>query len=307
MAKTTVAVADLGRKAKVIEHLFNSRFDPTTKTMANPVVTNDELKLAINHCNPSFVNGLSTNNPANFLKDYLRSPKRNDFWPKAIWAEKYTARQKYREKRVFAFFHAPGQAEPFPDEFTLPADAKHHVIEAVSLPSDARALGRSDEAWLIQVCVHQRVLETHFALYSPLKGKVIDIFHLHNSVKATPEIDAVYLMKYGDGKNNIKALITLEAKRKDFILPDQIRAQVAYMAKQCRDKKKPELHDVDMIVPVAVRGALDPKNRAVAVFDMQPVSVKDGCAAYDAETEHLIPLKIESRVSYTFEPKVAGI
>lgn len=294
----------LTEKPKVIEHLFSARYDPTTGTVKDPVVNSDDLVTAIDHCNKTFGTDLSTKNPANFLKDYLRSPKRNEVWPAALTAARYTARQKYREKRVFAFVpYAAGQSEPFPDPFVLPDEAPRHLIEAVSLPSDARALGRSDEAWLIQVCVHQRVVQTHFAIYSSLD--VVDIFHLQNSVKATPEIDAIFLMTYRANGEITKALVTLEAKRNEPILADQIRAQVAYMAKQC--SLKPALKDVATIVPIAGRGEERAGERIIALFDMAPITVADGAAAYDAETEHLLPLNIQNGVAYRFRPEVSGI
>jgi hypothetical protein len=203
---------------------------------------------------------------------------------------------------VFAFVPYLG-THPFPDPFVLRPDAVEHAIETVSLPSDARALGRNDEAWLIQVCVHQRVMQTHFALYSGLD--VVDIFHLQNSVKATPEIDALFLMTYRTGKEIKKALVTLEAKRNEPILADQIRAQVAYIAKQC--SVKPALKDVSAIVPVAGRGEARNGERVVALFDMAPISVVDGVAAYESETEHLLVLAIQNGVAYRFEPTVSGI
>ena len=289
-------------KPSVVEHLFSARYDPVTKTIGNPIVNSDDLVAAIEHCNKVFGKSLSTKNPANFLKDYLRSPKRNESWPASLVAAGFTARQKYRKKRVFAFVPFVG-TEPFPDPFVLGKDATEHIVEAISLPSDARALGRTDEAWLIQVCVHQRVLQTHFGLYSGLD--VVDMFHLQNSVKATPEIDAIFLMTYRVAGKILKALVTLEAKRNEPILADQIRAQVAYIANQC--SVRAPLRDVSMIVPVAGRGEARDSKRVIAVFAMEPISVATATDAYAKETEHLLPMVIKSRVAYRFQPKVSGI
>lgn len=185
----------LSQKLSVVEHLFAQRFDSTAGAMTDPLVTNDQLVAAIRHCNKSFGTSLKTNNPANFLKDYLRSDYRNEDWPVAISSQSFTARQKYRKGRVFVFMpYEPGQIASFPDPFVLADDADEQTVEAVSLPSIARELGRKDEAWLIQVCVHQRVIQTHFAVYSVLDA--VDLFHLQNSLKATPGIDAVFLMTY---------------------------------------------------------------------------------------------------------------
>lgn len=296
----------VARKPKVIEHIFEERYDRTTGQIADPVVKSDALVDAIEECNK--LGGgkkLSTKNPANFLKDYLRSPKRNELWPAALKKARITARQKYRRGRVFAFApYEPDQTEPFPDIFVLPTDAREHVVESVSLPSAARALGRKDEAWLIQVSVHQRIVQTHFAIHSHLDAPV-DIFHLQNSVKTTPEIDAIFLLTLGDGQKLTKALVTLEAKRSEPILPDQIRAQVARMAKTCRKEKG--LRDVELIVPVAARSGLHDGARVVALFEMAPVTVAEGVAAYDADEEHLLKLDIVSCVPYRLRPDVSGI
>jgi hypothetical protein len=293
------------RKPKVIEYIFEKRYDPTTGEIADPIVKSDALVDAIEECNKLPGKTLSTKNPANFLKDYLRSPKRNELWPAALKKARITARQKYRKGRVFAFApYEPDQTEPFPDVFVLPNDAKEHVIESVSLPSAARALGRRDEAWLIQVCVHQRVVQTHFALHSHHEAPV-DIFHLQNSVKTTPEIDAIFLLTLSEGKRLRKALVTLEAKRDEPILPDQIRAQVARMAKTCRKEKG--LRDVELIVPVAARSGLHDGGRVVALFEMAPLAVDRGVEAYDADEEHLLELDIVSAVPYRLRPDVSGI
>jgi hypothetical protein len=174
------------QKPIIFEYLFGQRYDSGAKTISDPLITSEDVVSAINYCNANFSTTLSTKNPANFLKDFLRSNQRNELWPAPLATAKITARQKYRKGRVFVFAdYLPGQTEPFPDPFEVPSEAPVQKIEGVSLPSAARALGRRDEAWLIQVCVTQRVIQNHFALHSALV--VDDIFHLQNSVKATPE------------------------------------------------------------------------------------------------------------------------
>jgi hypothetical protein len=305
MAKKEDPTKTITKKPKVIEHIFKERYDPLTGKISDPIVKSDALLDAIEHCNKSPGKTLSTKNPANFLKDYLRSPKRNELWPAVLKKARITARQKYRRGRVFAFApYEADQTEPFPDIFVLPANAQEHVVESVSLPSAARALGRKDEAWLIQVCVHQRIVQTHFALHSHHKAP-LDIFHLQNSVKTTPEIDAIFLLTLGDGQKHTKALVTLEAKRNEPILPDQIRAQVARMAKTCGKEKG--LRDVELIVPIAARSGLHNGVRVIALFEMAPLAVAEGVAAYDADEEHLLALDIVSAVPYRLRPDVSGI
>lgn len=166
-------------------------------------------------------------------------------------------------------------------------------------------LGRKDEAWLIQVCVHQRVIQTHFALHSDLSSEVVDFFHLQNSVKMTPEIDAIFLMTLHHGTQLTKALVTLEAKRDEPILIDQIRAQVAIMAKQCKSNEL--LGDISYIIPVAARSELRNGHRIVGVFEMAPIRVDIGASAQDNDAEHLIQLEISDGVPYRLIPEVSGI
>lgn len=291
-------------KPIVFEYLFNQRIDQETGKFIPTTVTQDELQEAINNLAGEMGLNLKPGNPANFLKDYLRSWSRNSMWPTALRDARFTARQVYGESRVFDFVpYAPGQTEPFPDEFPLPSDAPMHELEAISLPSAARALGRDGESWLIQVIVQQRVLQTHFALFSTLKA--IDLFHLQNGMKGTPEIDAVFLLSFLHEGEVAKALVTLEAKNDDPILPDQIKAQVAYMAKQCTTR--PALDGINYVLPIAAATRHSVHPRVIQLHEMVPVSVIDGAAAQDAKAPHELPLQIVRSVGYTFKPSIAGI
>jgi hypothetical protein len=148
-------------------------------------------------------------------------------------------------------------------------------------------------------------VQTQFAIHSHLSAQSVDLFHLQNSVKTTPEIDAIFLMTLRRGREVIKALVTLEAKRNEPILADQVRAQVALMAKQCREKSA--LKDVSLIVPVAARSLRHNGARVIALFEMAPVTVEDGADAYHADEEHLLKLDIVSAVPYRLRPDVSGI
>lgn len=291
-----------GEKPVVFSHLFRHRYDAETETFTPSTVTNGEIQDVITTLRADEGLTLSVSNPANFLKDFLRSWSRNTLWPEEIAEAGYTARQAYGYGAVFDFVpYLPGQTEPFPYEYDLPATAPVHRVESVSLPSAARALGRGDESWLIQVAVHQRVLATHFALYSDLEA--VDLFHLQNTMKGTPEIDAVFLLTFREGGVLRKALVTMEAKRNEPILPDQIKSQVAYMAKQCQTR--PGLSDIDFIVPVAA--ATRQPSHTLGIFEMRQISVADGVAAYDARAAHTLTLVTSKAVGYDFVPAVSGI
>jgi hypothetical protein len=55
------------RKPKVIEHIFEKRYDPRTGEISDPIVKSDALLEAIEDCNKLPGKTLSTKNPANFL------------------------------------------------------------------------------------------------------------------------------------------------------------------------------------------------------------------------------------------------
>jgi len=99
--------------------------------------------------------------------------------------------------------------------------------------------------------------------------------------------------------------MTLEAKRKDPILPYQIKGQVALMAKQSR--KRVDLSDIEFIVPIATSVIRRGGETIIAIFEMAPISVADGVAAYDQRTSHDLPLVIAKSVGYALSPKVSGI
>jgi hypothetical protein len=294
-------------KPIVFRYLFDQRYDAATGKIPDPVINNGDLQEAMTILRGDEGIALSVGNPANFLKDYLRSPTRNLQWPTSIASERFTVRQAFGDGAVFEFVpYAAGQNEPFPDHFSLPTGTHVHTIEAVSLPSVARALGQEDESWLTQVIVMQRVLETHFALYSDLPA--LDLFHLQNNRKggATTEIDALFLLVTGDTLSPLKALVTFEAKRRNPILGDQIRKQVAYTCKQ--SVLREALADVSFVVPLAAGTNTKKYGKGVvALFEMGPISVKDGAAAYDAGTSHELPLTIVKAIGYRFEPLVSGI
>src|SRR5262249_11906998 len=125
----------------------------------------------------------------------------------------------------------PGQTEAFP-ECVPPPDAAlpHYKIESLSLPLASRRLGRSDEAWLVQVLIRLRVIETHLAMFS--QRRIVQLDHLQMSVKLRKsEIDALFLaIEQGDPANPEslqEVIVCCEAKQMhDDILPDQILGHV---------------------------------------------------------------------------------
>lgn len=296
-------MAKESEKPPVFQYLFDRRYDWDKRKFTPLTVTQEEIQDAIGQLRDEG-NTLSTGNPANFMKDFLRSVNRNAQWPEAIANARYTARQAYGEGRVFDFVsYQPGQTVPFPDDFALPAEPVLHAIETLSMPAIARAAGRPDDQWLMQVCVQQRVLHTHFAVHSELD--VVDFHHLQSSLKGAPSVDALFLLTFKVGEKLQKALVTFEATRKDPILPDQMKAQAAAMAKRC--KTTDGLRDIDFIVPVAANTTTVGSAPVIALFEIERIDVEEGREAQKMSRTHELPLQITRMVGYTLRPKVAGI
>src|SRR5579859_4518677 len=95
-------------KPKVIEHLYK-RVEEKKQDL---LVLSADIKEAIAATKAK----LSTSNPANFLKDIIRTDNANANWPEYLKTKRITARQRYGSTRVFQFIpYAEGQKVPFPD------------------------------------------------------------------------------------------------------------------------------------------------------------------------------------------------
>ena len=226
------AVAD-SNKPWIIEHLFNQRWDPDTKTLVAEVVTMEEVTEGIRQMN-STINPkkpMSVNNPANFIKDYLRKPKNaNASFPPSIFARGYTVEQYVGEDASFRFVKIrPGQKEPFPEEEFDVAETKL-MVESLSLSRAALALGRDDENWLIQLIVRTRIVETHFAMNSPRRVRQVDFLQANLKLRDS-EIDALFLLtEEGEDGAISYAVATCEVKglQEDATQSQIIRQPLAY-------------------------------------------------------------------------------
>src|ERR1700691_5803930 len=98
-------------KPKVIEYLYR-RFE--TGELEDGVVDSDRLIEAIKSTKAK----LGSANPANFLKDIVRSTNANAIWPDDLKKGRITARQRYGAKRAFQFIrYGEGQEQPLADRF----------------------------------------------------------------------------------------------------------------------------------------------------------------------------------------------
>lgn len=263
------------------------------------VATFDDVKNAIRECNVLYKNSLSDSNPANFMKDLLRGGNASRNWPKRLADKRITGRQTTGEDRIFEFVaYQSDQTEPFPNPFDPSGNEIEFVVQSLSLPLTTKSLGRVDESWLIQVAVHLKVLESHFANLSSLK--VIEMVHLQTGVKLNrTEIDSLFLavLENEDG-SRFNALITCEAKQqKDPILADQIEQQVvsAYSSVKQLDL------NIELIVPTALKSLKG--QAAIYIAEFEPWTPSEAESA-EADRKELV---VACSGRYRLHPPVPGI
>ena len=298
------------KKPEVFEILFDEVWSSSSKSFKrSPIIKRDALVRAIDLRNSRNTGkGLSTGNPANFLKDFIRKASCNKRWPQKIKDAKITARQRYGDEQVFEFVpYRPGDSEPFPDRYDPTPLTEISRIEALSLPRSAREMGRSDEAWLTQVVAYQRVVQTHLAIRSTLN--VVDLFHLQMSVKAQPEIDAIYLATIKDGPAEFRALVTCEAKQRgQRILEDQIREQVQLAFKLTESVVGGGTIDAVLPMAVAIVGLPHaPRSKGIYIIEFPIVKRSEFVTRYSGECLQDLPLNPISSMIYLLEPPVRGV
>lgn len=282
------------KKTVVVDHLWD-----VLTAAGRTVATFDDVGRAIRHCNDVHQNDLKADNPANFMKDLLRGGNASKNWPDRLTEMKITGRQVTGEGRIFEFIpFADGQTDAFPNPFEPLGNEPEFVIQSVSLPLTTKSLGRQDESWLIQVAVHLRLLETHFASMSLIN--IVELTHLQTGIKLNrTEIDSLFLavVENADGKR-VNALVTCEAKQqKDPILADQIIQQIvsAYASVSALDMT------VELLIPVAIKAMKGRGGVYVAEFEpWTPIDAK----ASEGERKDLV---ISSAGIYLLKPPVPGI
>lgn len=217
----------MSEKNHVFEVLFEERYDEKSGVLSRPLVTLDDVAEAIRLLVSQGKIKLSSINPANFIKDYLRPESRNKNWPAKIRSAGFTAKQRTGDGQCFEFVTlAPGE-DPFPDDFRLSGDEETYTIETLSLPLTTREIVRKDEQSVAQIAVKLHIVE-HF-MASSLKAVgwgLLEVTHLQNNVKLRrTEIDALYkaVVKV-NGKEQIGA-IAVEVKITDAIISEQIEKQ----------------------------------------------------------------------------------
>lgn len=282
-------------KTEIIEAIFKARRNRDRATLSNSIVTLQEVSAAISEFNARVpAEAMSTRNPANFFKDFIRNRESaNRNWPAAVLNAGFTGRQVTQANACFEFIPlAPGQTEAFPVlNFARPnSETPLHMIESVSLPLASRRLGRYDEPWLIQVITRLRIVESHFSLTSLRPVRQLDLLQMSVKLAGT-EIDALYLAQEEVAAGVFQeVIVTCEAKGgRDDILEDQIlrQAKAPFSMKQITQ---------DVVIPIAVK-CVGPSK--IHVVEFVPLTRQDNAGVN--------MLAIASDSLFEIKPPVPGI
>jgi hypothetical protein len=205
------------QKTTVIENLFFERYDTKSEILRGDIVTLEQVSAGIRRWGKK----LSDRNPANFMKDIVRSPNRNNVFPDSVVKAGWTARQDPGQGRCFRFLELPkGQTTAFlannPDPALI---ANPHPVQSLSLPPASRAFGRQHETWLTHVVTNLGIVHTHLGLHSPLDLLGLELLQ-SNVGLGEAEVDAIYLGTMRGGNN---FLVSCEMKGPREVLDeDQI-------------------------------------------------------------------------------------
>jgi hypothetical protein len=301
-------------KPKVVEYL-HSLYEQGK--IPDGIVTSDQVIKAIAATGAV----LGKANPANFVKDIVRSENANAIWPESLKRKRVSARQRYGGTRVFQFVpYVKEQIEPFPDRF-MPNQQTHiHTVQSASRSFVARRLGRKEETWLTQIVVNLRLIESQLSIFSPqLRSRVRDVTHLQMGMKTQPEIDAVFLATFGETEKlksatGLHMLISCEAKQfGQRILEDQIREQVAKAMEITRKLKTPQIEAVKpMAIKVVEHKFPTGKERAIHMVEFEHIgrTQYESAWANSATSEerlYTMPLVSVSDTIYRIMPPVSGL
>jgi hypothetical protein len=300
-------------KPKVIEYLYKKA---KAGELENGIVYSDQIVEAIQSTKAR----LGQANPANFLKDIVRSTNANAIWPTDLKKERIMARQRYGAKRVFQFIaYAKGQEQPFPDRFLPTSRTATQHMAAASMSFVARRLGRKEETWLTQIAVNLRLVETQLSIFSPLRARLRDVTHLQMGMKTQPEIDAIFLASFGADSSlasptDLHVLVSCEAKQiSQRILEDQIREQVAMAMQITKSIKTPQ---IDAVKPMAITvvkhrfaGVTENGIYVVEFAHIDRTSFSEQWVKTSDSDERLysMPLEAVSQTVYRISPPISGI
>jgi hypothetical protein len=227
------------QKTQIIEALFNDETRWKNRKVGGQLVrsevTFDDIVKVINKTyeergdsNPN-AKRLSSANPANFWKDFVRkakSARRN--WPSSISSLGYTGEALKGNRQSFEFVKFEG-GDAFPTTTATypknPATTKLQAVQTLSVAPLFKALARKDENWLQSLAVSLHIPHMHLALHPDASVPLIEVGHMQSNMKLRKaEIDGLYL---GTLHRGGVVLLTMEAKGdSDDILESQLLDQV---------------------------------------------------------------------------------
>lgn len=271
-------------KPPVIDWIHQYLTDPATGELVRTVVTSDDILAGIDATGAE----LSKKNPSNFMKDVIRGHGASGMWPDRLKELRIGGKQVTGDGNIFEFVpYEEGQVDPFPNRFGYHPGVTSLRLQSVSMPLATKALGRDDETYLIQVAVKLAVVESHFALVSPLN--VVEVNHLQIGIKLRlTEVDSMYsaTILADDGATR-QIIITAEAKkRRQRILEEQVIQQVRAAFIETR---------TDEVVPIAMTAA----NGGIYIAEFKKVSRSD-LSGFEF-------LELETEAHYVLCPSVPGI
>ena len=253
------------QKTIVIERIFEVLYDSESGKLTRSIVTAKDLEEAKRYCNEKLGATIKLDsNPYNFMKDIVRGKAAAKIWPDRVRQAGFVGEQLTGGGNIFEFIPiVEGASDSFEIDFRPTDNTPSYPVQSLSLPLASKALGRTDESWLLQVAVNLRILETHFAVGEEKQIEATELNHLQMDIKLRKvQIDALYLAKYlpslslptGD------ALITVEAKQgNQRILTEQIARQVRAAFDSTSN---------NLIIPTAIAAI---RNRGMYVVEFKAV------------------------------------
>lgn len=242
------------QKTIVIQRIFDLLYDPVTQKLKRSIVTATDLEEAKRYCNEHLGATIKLDsNPFNFMKDIVRGKAAAKIWPDKVRNLGFLGEQRTGGGNIFEFVPIiEGNLGSFDVDFRPSLDTPNYQVQSLSLPLASKALGRSDESWLLQVAVNLRIIETHFAVGENRQIEALELNHLQMDIKLRKvQIDALYLAKHVPSHDSPEgvALITVEAKQgNQRILTEQIARQVRAAFESTSNR---------LIIPMAIAAIRD--------------------------------------------------
>ncbi|MBV6325624.1 hypothetical protein [Duganella violaceipulchra] len=267
------------QKTIVIKHIFDQLYDPATRTLIRSMVTATDLQDAKRYCNEFLGATIKLDsNPFNFMKDIVRGKAAAKIWPDRVRQLGFVGEQRTGGGQIFEFVPVvQGTSESFEIDFRPTDDTPSYQVQSLSLPLASKALGRTDESWLLQVAVNLRIIETHFAVGENRQIEALELNHLQMDIKLRKvQIDALYYVRHTPNLTapSGAALITVEAKQgNQRILTEQIARQV---------KAAFESTSNDLIIPTAIAAI---RGKGMYVVEFKAVHRSD-IATFEAPVFH---------------------